>query len=196
MQPFDREEGQEEEDLHTALLRKVTTFEMRPLLNTLSERVVTSLTTFPVGIQGWYPIFGITAITTATAGVGAVATGFIKPAEDFSPPGLDSLWRPFSAFIMPGLLEELIWRAALLPTPSGPTTVSTMLQHATNLASIEPATLFLYKRAIAVLAIHICAHPVFSATVYPRGKQVFGDPRFLFLATIILGGTTLSYIVR
>ncbi|CAB9525551.1 Abortive infection protein [Seminavis robusta] len=166
------------------------------LVNTIGQRVLTSLTTIPVGAQGWYPIIGITAATTAAAGVGSLATGFIE-LDNFSPPPPSDLWRPLSAFVVPGLLEEVIWRAALLPTPAAPTTLSTILQHATQTAATIncPTTLTLYKTALTVLAVHVASHPVFSAVAYPRGKQVFGDPRFLFLATIVLGGTTLSYIV-
>ena len=160
---------------------------MRMILTTVSQRLVASITTVPVGIQGWYPILGITAVTTVGAGIGSVATGFIRPVEDFSPP---APWRPISAFVVPGLLEELIWRAALLPTPPGPTTISTILQY----PGTSP-TATLYKTALAVLLVHVASHPFFSAAVYPRGKEVFSDARFLFLATIVLGGTTLSYLV-
>lgn len=168
---------------------------MRTILATISQRVVTSLVTFPVGVQGWTPILGITAATTIGAGVGSVATGFIRPVEDYAPPDFTSLWRPLGAFVVPGMLEELIWRAALLPTPNAPSTVSKILQNAATLSSITPPTLAFYKTAIAVLIIHVCSHPIISAAVYLRGKEVFADPRFLFLATIVLGGTTLSYIV-
>lgn len=164
-------------------------------MNVLSQRVFSSLTTIPVGVHGWYPIVSITAATTVAAGVVSIATGFIQPINDFSPPKLESSWRPLSAFIVPGLLEETLWRAALLPTPAAPTTLSTIVQHATSISTIPPSTLTLYKIALSVLVIHVCSHPVFSAAVYPRGKEVFGDPRFLVLATIVLGGSTLSYIV-
>lgn len=168
---------------------------MRTLAATVSERVVASILTVPKGVQGWLPVLGITAVTTISAGMGAAATGFVNPSEEFSPPTVATLWRPLSAFVVPGLLEELIWRAAFLPTPSGPTTVSTILQHAMSFSMIPPPTLALYQTAITVLMVHVCSHPVFSAAAYPRGREVFSDPRFLFLATIVLGGTTLSYIV-
>ncbi len=38
------------------------------------------------------------------------------------------------------------------------------------------------------------SHPVAGWTVWPRGKEVFCDPRFLLLATIVLGGSTISYL--
>ena len=168
---------------------------MRAAMSIVSQRVLASLTTLPAGAQGWYPILGITAATTVAAGAGSVATGFIRPFDDFAPPTVSTLWRPLSAFVIPGLFEELIWRAALLPTPAAPTTISTILHHASGAMAANPTTMGLYKAALAVLAVHVSSHPFFSAAAYPRGKEVFSDPRFLFLATIVLGGTTLSYIV-
>ena len=168
---------------------------MRVLTGLVSQRIVSSLRTIPIGAQGWYPIFGITAATTVAAGVSSIATGFIHPYDDFAPPTLSNLWRPLGAFVVPGLLEELIWRAALLPTPLAPSSISIILHHATGSLAANPTTVELYKAALTVLVVHVASHPVFSAAVYPRGKDVFGDPRFLFLATIVLGGTTLSYIV-
>jgi predicted Abi (CAAX) family protease len=165
------------------------------MMNVLSQRILSSLTTIPVGIHGWYPIVSITAATTVAAGAVSIATGFLQPINDFSPPRLESSWRPVSAFVVPGLLEETLWRAALLPTPVAPTTLSTIVQHASSISTIPSSTLTLYKIALSVLVIHVCSHPVFSAAVYPRGKEVFGDPRFLCLTTIVLGGTTLSYLV-
>ena len=170
---------------------------MRTVTSMISQRLLSSLTTFPVGMQGWRPIIGITVTTTVAAGTGSIATEFIHPREDFSPPLTLSGWcRPLSAFLVPGLLEEIIWRAALLPTPVAPSSLSTILHHATgSLAIANPATLVLYQTALTVLVVHVVSHPFFSAAVYPRGKEVFSDPRFLGLATIVLGGTTISYIV-
>lgn len=162
------------------------------LLSTVSRRILTSLTTFPTP-QGWFQVAGITALTTASAGLGSVATGFIHPFNDFSPP--HSIWKPLNALIVPGILEEIIWRAALLPTPEAPVSLPSIFYQVTTKSLNSPHQLGLYKIAMAVLVVHVCSHPVFSATVYPRGKQVFSDPRFLFLATIVLGGATLSYIV-
>jgi len=168
---------------------------MIPTIGLVSQRVLVSLTKVPVGGQEWAPVLGITVATTLVGGLGAVATGFIRPVDDFDPPTASTIWRPLSAFLFPGLFEELIWRAALLPTPATSASLSTIFYHATGSLAASPTTLGLYKTSLTVLAIHVVSHPIFSATIYPRGKQVFGDPRFLFLATIVLGGTTLSYIV-
>lgn len=164
---------------------------MIPAMNIILQRVASALTTLPVGAQGWQEVASITIATTVAAGIGSVATGFVQPMEDFSPPSPTSWWRPLSAFVVPGLLEELIWRAALLPTPTTPTTIAAML----NLSTVAPQNLLLYQTAAAVLVVHVLSHPFCPQAIYPRGKEVFSDGRFLGLAAIVLGGTTLSYIV-
>ena len=42
---------------------------------------------------------------------------------------------------------------------------------------------------------HVVSHKIAAATIWPRGRDVFDDRRFLLLATIVLGGATISYIV-
>ena len=42
--------------------------------------------------------------------------------------------------------------------------------------------------------MHVLLHPLAGYTVWPRGLHVFADPRFLMLATIVLGGTTVAYL--
>jgi predicted Abi (CAAX) family protease len=140
----------------------------------IGERIVLSLTTIPT-TAGWYKVVGITLATTACAGVGALATGFINLAQDWDPPTNNPL-RSCSALIFPSLFEEVIWRGALIPSPA--------------LASSIP-----WPTAGLVLAVHVMFHPIAAATVWPRGKGIFADPRFLFLATIVLGGATTSYII-
>ena len=159
------------------------------LINIIAQRVLTSLTTVPTTQQGWIQVASITAMTTAAAGIGSVATGYVDPIRDYSPP--KSIWKPLSAFVFPGLFEELIWRAALIPTPPAPLlSFSSIFLQAPNTQQLA-----LYTTALVVLALHVCSHPFLTKPVYPRGQKVFSDPTFLFLATIVLGGTTLSYIV-
>jgi predicted Abi (CAAX) family protease len=165
--------------------------------STLSHRAVLALSTIPTATQLWN-VVGITATTTATAGVVAAGTGFIKPVEDFYPPwssvptsssqtpSLPSHsclpWmKPLSAFIFPSLVEELFWRGMLIPHPS-------MITNGGGIYSILP-------QAGIVLLVHILSHPLAGNTVWSRGKDLFSDPRFLLLATIVLGGATVSYLL-
>jgi predicted Abi (CAAX) family protease len=109
------------------------------------------------------------------AGACAIATGFVDPIHDMSQP-TRSPWKVMGAFVVPSLMEELVWRAALLPHPSG-----------------QPVTV---KHAILILCLHVLMHPVIGQSgLWPRGQDTFTDPRFLLLATIVLGGATASYVV-
>ena len=87
--------------------------------------------------------------------------------------------KPFTAFVFPSLLEEILWRGIFLPHPS---------------ATTIPYYNY-YSWSGIVLIIHVLVHPLLGSTIWPRGKQVFYDPRFLLLATIVLGGATISYLV-
>jgi predicted Abi (CAAX) family protease len=114
----------------------------------------------------------ITSASTATAGLVAVSTGFVNPRQEFDPSPAKTIYKPVGAYIFPSLTEELVWRAALIPVQS-------------------PNT---YSIAAAVLVIHVLSHPVAAATVWPRGRGLFCDKRFLVLASIVLTGATASYL--
>lgn len=180
----------------TIILLSTTLIMMDWIMKTIStlstlatQRVFRSVAiTLPPVIEGttsamaWNNVFGITTITTIVAGMSAIAIGFIDPIQDFQPPkSFFDYWKPLSAFIFPAFVEEICWRAILLPSPTP------------ELLSSNPT--FFYGIAFIVLIVHVLAHPPLSQLVYPRGRGVFSDPKFLFLAIIVLGGTTLSYIV-
>jgi predicted Abi (CAAX) family protease len=155
------------------------------MIVTLVERAVVSLTTLP-SATAWYKVAGITLITTSTAGAVAAGSNFIDPRQDWDPPEskiLVSYLKPISALIFPSLLEEVFWRGALLPPPSSYASISS--------ASRMVIPWFVW--ACGVLVIHVVSHPVAARTVWPRGRHVFDDPRFLCLATIVLGGATASF---
>ena len=156
------------------------------------NRALLSLTTVPnLGSLIYVAIIVIT--TTFIAGFFTVASGFIDPIRDFDPP-----WRrknddnvshhnffhwsikPISAFFFPSLAEEIFWRGIMIaPHPS--TTVGIFSSQ-------------LLTRAGLVLVIHVLLHPLAGYTCWPRGRKTFSDWRFLFSATIVLGGATLSYL--
>lgn len=127
------------------------------VMQILQTRIIRSLTTFPVGWKQWIDVAGITALTTGTAGVVAIRTDFAT-FDDYDPP--KSWLRPASAFIFPSLCEEIIWRGALLPIPSG-----SGMHYPNNLKQI----------AFIVLMSHVLMHPIVGATVWPRGRKVFHD---------------------
>ncbi|KAL7580751.1 hypothetical protein ACA910_001034 [Epithemia clementina (nom. ined.)] len=151
------------------------------VLELLWHRAVSSLTTFPT-VNGWFRVAGITLTTTAGAGIVATATNFVRPVQDFHPPS--HLWKPCSALLFPSLVEEVLWRGALVPKPVSAANASLMTVLLTS--SWTPWL---------VLLVHVFSHPVAAHLCWPRGKQVFGDVRFLLLATIVLGGATASFLV-
>jgi predicted Abi (CAAX) family protease len=154
--------------------------------STIANRAWLSLTTIPNAHANWN-VIGITAVTTFGAAVVAAGTGFVDPMQDFEPPSMPSrstplTWmKPISAFVFPSLVEELFWRGTLLPHPS-------------HNSPIAPSSSWVFQAGI-VLLIHVATHPLAGRTVWPRGRNVFDDPRFLCLATFVLAGATASYFV-
>ena len=145
------------------------------MIHLLWKRALLSLSTIPTA-GGWYQVAGITLATTVGAGVVATSTGFVHPLHDFHPPSsLSHYWKPCSAFLVPSLVQEIIWRGMFIPRNNYMTLVSWMPWF--------------------ILVLHVLSHPVAAQLVWPRGRSVFGDVRFLLLATIVLGGATTSYIV-
>ena len=159
------------------LLSKERTM-MQIMFKTISHRIVSSLTTFPVGINGWCQVGGIAIATTTFAGITAYSTGFINdPYQEYCPPNTFSkcCYKSTSAILFPSLLEELIWRGTFIP------------MHPYDPKLTIPT-------AIIVLVVHVLSHPIAAYTCWPRGKEIFNDTKFLLLATIVLGGATISYI--
>jgi predicted Abi (CAAX) family protease len=159
------------------------------IIATLVERAVLSLSTLP-SVNAAYKVVGVTLITTSTAGAVAAGTNFIDPWQDWDPPDATrhpvlSCLKPLSAFLVPSLLEEVFWRGSLLPPPSSYTAIN----------STATTTVPWFVWAVGVLAIHVLSHPVAARTVWPRGRHIFDDPRFLCLTTIVLGGATVSFWV-
>mmetsp|Transcript_1948 Transcript_1948/g.4109 ORF Transcript_1948/g.4109 Transcript_1948/m.4109 type:complete len:228 (+) Transcript_1948:285-968(+) len=163
-------------------------------ISAAGNRALLSLTTIP-NRHDSLKVAIITISTAAAAGLFAKVSGFIDPIEDFDPPWRKSNddntnycrrhfhWsaKPISAFFFPSLAEEILWRGVMIaPHPS------------TLIATDFPSHMI--ARAGIVLGVHVLLHPVAGYTVWPRGRKVFSDWRFLVLATIVLGGATSSYI--
>eukprot|EP00978_Attheya_sp_CCMP212_P007324 scaffold17003_cov41-Attheya_sp.AAC.1 len=143
------------------------------ILNVIGSRVKLGFMTWP-SHQGWIYTFGITSGSTLLAGGVATVTGFVDPVKDMTKPNPIKM---LSAFLVPSLVEELLWRVVLLPHPT-----------------VQPISL---QYAMAILFLHVGMHPVLGELELfgPRGRFVFCDPIFLVLATIVLGGATASYSV-
>jgi len=176
----------------------------------LVRRVISSWTTFPNGVRGdvvrggWIDVVGITLTATALAALVALSTGFVLPEDCrfVSAPSptttttttarrlfrfvKSAMW----AFLFPCLLEETIWRGAMVPVP-----------FSTSSVDDDAVTTGRQRRqgqvlttAFAVLVAHVLSHPLAARLSWPRGRDAFDDPRFLSLAFVVLGGATASYL--
>jgi predicted Abi (CAAX) family protease len=84
---------------------------------------------------------------------------------------------PFSLFVMPSLIEELFFRALMLP-------------HKTRKCGV-PKQVFLSLFSIFVF---IAWHPINAITINPGAYTVFTDPVFLVLATLMAVACTITYL--
>ena len=165
------------------------TMKMKSILREAKNRAWLSITTIPGTFNEWFIVCGIALFTTLLAGVVATLSNFVDPIKDFNPPSsFKDYLKAGSAFIFPSLLEEIFWRGILLPHPSTYSNSSSSDSNNNNNR---------YKQlrwAGIVLVIHVLLHPLAGYTIWPRGLHVFADPRFLMLADIVLGGTTIAYL--
>ena len=105
---------------------------MGSFFSSFGPRTVASLTTLPSWTQLGY-VMGVTVLTVGGGGLVAYYTDFVHPVHDYNPPWpfpqtkntnynkkklytnkerCVSLLKPFSAYIFPALLEEILWRGA------------------------------------------------------------------------------------
>jgi predicted Abi (CAAX) family protease len=149
---------------------------MSPLFAALAVRLRASLVTCPTPRE-----WGVTALLLAglalllvPAGIG---TGFLVPG----PPALPwprQLWLAALVLFAPALLEELLFRAALLPHPTALRT-----------------TLARWGWGSMALIIFVLSHPV-KALLLPHrpGAATFLDLRFLAFASLLGLVCTVSYL--
>jgi len=160
---------------------------MGSIFSIAGNRALLSLQTLPSTRNQVLYVIALTVGSTGMAGLVAAITKFIDPITDYDPPslkknGLIAWLKPVSTFVFPALVEEIIWRGILTPHPSS-VTDGTM------------TTGVLWGWAMGICLIHVVVHPIAGWTVWPRGKKVFSDLRFLLVATIVLSGTTASYLL-
>jgi predicted Abi (CAAX) family protease len=81
------------------------------------------------------------------------------------------------ALVVPCLTEELFFRAMLLPDPKQITTIGPGL-----------------VRLVVALALFVAWHPVNGLFLKTEARQIFLDPVFLLLATLLGGCCTFLYL--
>jgi predicted Abi (CAAX) family protease len=94
----------------------------------------------------------------------------------FSTPIAFTIWLPmaFTAFFIPSLLEEFIWRVLLVP---------------------RPGEKYFWRFGMLSLVCYVLAHPLGAWLFRPTARDIFYTPAFLFLAAL-LGLTCLVAYAR
>ncbi len=118
-------------------------------------------------------LLGVYAALVVPAGL---RSGFLAIRPRPPAPG-PLLWRAAGLLVMPALLEELLFRIALLPHP---------------LEGASPANLLAW--AALSLGLFVLYHPLAAAWWYPAGRGIFGDPRFLVACTLLGLLCTAAYL--
>ncbi|MGB7563494.1 MAG: CPBP family glutamic-type intramembrane protease [Prochlorococcaceae cyanobacterium] len=137
-----------------------------PPLATLLRRIADALF-MPTGwrtVALTLVILGPYALVALTLGH---RSGFLREQVLWGPPGL-LLRRALGWLLMPALLEELLFRVALLPHPLE--------------GEALPGTLAWGALSLGLFVIY---HPLAERTWYPEAKGVFHDPRFLVQCTLL-----------
>ena len=94
-------------------------------------------------------------------------SGFLHAQVRWGPP-LPLLRRSLGWLLMPALVEELLFRVALLPHPlEGEGLAGTLAWGSLS------------------LGLFVIYHPLAGRTWYPNAKRVFHDPRFLVQCTLL-----------
>lgn len=145
---------------------------MISILLKIVKRLSRAIATFPdLGSQDVITCVSIYVLFTLIVGV---TTGFLR----WNPCKSGKLIVKITAtsLIAPAILEELFFRAILLPYPS---------------SQIAPK---LYvTQSIISLCLFIVYHPLNGIFFFPQGRTTFSHPVFLVLATALGITCTLSY---
>ena len=148
------------------------------------------------------------AVTGASCYALGTSTGFLcpdRPVRDLR----TILVGTAAALVSPALVEEMVFRAAMLPHPAvdapaahmGAATAAAWLQSARTGAvsagspgwvSIPGSILALLRSTLPPLALFVVYH---LCNPRPKSRLVFRDERFLTLAAMLGAGGTAAFIV-
>lgn len=146
-----------------------------PLLTLLARRIIPAFRTWPTP-RGWRD----TALLAAAYALVGIPLGFITGRLTLewssAPPG-QILAFVLIAILAPSLVEELLFRVALIPR---------------NTESVAPTRRGIW--AGISLILFVAWHPVNAWLLNPWARPIFFDPVFLALATLLGLTCTLAYL--
>ncbi len=138
-----------------------------PIVSTIVLRLWAGISTLPT-ISGWLWGLGLLIGYGIIACVFGVWSGFLTIDYRLDKSKWQNLLSLGHLFLLPALVEEILFRVLLIPHP-----IETVTSTDTWLWSI--ISLFLF----------IMYHPLNALTLYPQGKPTFMDWRFLTLAGLL-----------
>jgi predicted Abi (CAAX) family protease len=146
------------------------------LLHNRRRDIWAAVTTFP-GRRAWAQCFAIYCIFAIVALSLGLATGFLQPSV--APLRAASIVLiALYLLVRPALLEELVFRALLLPHEP---------------KRVRPRRLW-FQAAGALLAF-VVSHPLNGLLVRPAALGLFINPVFLLLSALLGVACTLAYLI-
>ncbi|MCC0178243.1 CPBP family intramembrane metalloprotease [Waterburya agarophytonicola K14] len=143
-------------------------------MNTFVEPIVAGFVTIPTKLD-WLQGFFILSVYAIIALLFGLWTGFLQ--WNFNSSKLIIIRVAATSLVAPALLEELFFRALLLPYPSENTDLG-----------------FTYISSLVSLFLFVIYHPLNGLTFFPAGKQTFSNPVFLTFAAILGLACTIAYL--
>ncbi len=148
---------------------------MKAFLQDRLQDLRRGLRTLPKAEDAPFLVGAILLYAAAAAAVG-FSTGYFSISFLDASPSL-MLFLPFTLFVMPCLLEEIVFRGLMLPHPS---------------RKLNARTLALY--AVVSISAFTLWHPLNALTINQAAQSVFTDLRFLFIAGLMAVCCTAAYL--
>jgi predicted Abi (CAAX) family protease len=138
-----------------------------PIVSTIVLRLWAGIVTLPT-MSGWLWGFGLLIGYGIIACIFGFRSKFLSIDYRLDKSNWQNLLSLGHLFLMPALVEEILFRLLLIPHPiETPTSTDTWLW------------------SIISLILFIIYHPLNALTLYPQGKPTFMDWRFLTLAALL-----------
>ena len=144
------------------------------LTSVLGDRILSGFSTIPTG-SDWLIGLSVLAVYTLVALLIGIWTGFLK--WHFQASKLAIIKITITSFFAPALLEELFFRAIILPHPS---------------EDVDSEKILLWS--VLGLFLFIIYHPLNGFTFFPTGKETFSNLIFLTLAFLLCLACSITYL--